>query len=581
MGKTVNLAQYLFARLHQLGVRSVHGVPGDYTLRALDALKPAGLRWIGNCNELNAGYAADGYARVKGISALCTTYGVGELSAINAVAGSFAEYSPVVHVVGCAARKAYKSKAVIHHSLGDGNLRVFADMYKNVTVASASLFDPDTAPDLIDKTLEQCVKESRPVYVELPSDMVGAEVPESRLATPLDVHPPKNDGKLEEKVLDAVLDRIYTAKQPYILVDGLVAPDQIVEEVNEFVRVTGFPTFALTFGGGIVNSKLKNYHGVHASSYGSLDFTPYTDRADLALLFGPLLSDTNTQGWSAVPKKASTIAFRRNAIEIGESESHALHIKAFMKKLLVRLEPKRLPSDIPQALSLPRHSFRAEPAGLENEKPLAPINQDKFYRHISSFFRPHDIIVCANGTPLVGGRDFILPPKTKLINSSIFLSVGHMLPATQGAALAQKELGTGGRTIFFEGDGSFQATAQELSTIIRYKLDVYIFIINNDGYTFERLIHGLHEEYNDVAPWRYLQAPEMFGAPNDGSYDVETHDVGTWGELAKVLASEKFQNGRGLKMVNVRMAREDVTSNFRAALKLAGQQLMVDPGDEQ
>jgi len=97
----------------------------------------------------------------------------------------------------------------------------------------------------------------------------------------------------------------------------------------------------------------------------------------------------------------------------------------------------------------------------------------------------------------------------------------------QGIALAQKELGTGGRTIFFEGDGSFQATAQELSTIIRYKLDAYIFIMNNDSYTFERLIHGLHEYCNDVARWRYLKAPEMFGAPNGGSYEVETHDVGT------------------------------------------------------
>jgi TPP-dependent 2-oxoacid decarboxylase len=96
MSRTLNLGQHLFARLRQLGVQSVHGVPGDFTLPLLDYVKPAGLKWIGNCNELNAGYAADGYARVKGISALSTTYGVGELSALNAVAGSYAEYAPVV-----------------------------------------------------------------------------------------------------------------------------------------------------------------------------------------------------------------------------------------------------------------------------------------------------------------------------------------------------------------------------------------------------------------------------------------------------------------------------------------------------
>ncbi|KAF2181769.1 pyruvate decarboxylase [Zopfia rhizophila CBS 207.26] len=572
--RTVNLATYIFTRLRQLGVGSVHGVPGDYTLRALDFLKPAGLCWIGNCNELNAGYAADGYARVKGISALFTTYGVGELSALNAIAGSYAEYAPVVHIVGTAARKAYRSKAMVHHSLGDGDLRVYSDIYKRFTVAQASLFEPKTAPKLVDAALEQCVKESRPVYLELPSDMVGVHVPESPLERPLNITPPSNIPKEEDSLVDAILDCIYSSKQPYILVDGLVAPDGITDEVNEFARATGFPTFGLTFGGGIIDGTLPNYHGVHAGKFGSLDFTPYTDSADLALLFGPLLSDTNTQGWSAVPRKDITIAFRRKSIEIGASTSHCLHIKSFMRTLLGRLNTTKLPTQNPKIASLP--SVRKLATALPPIEPSSPIDQDSFYLRISSFFRPKDIIVCANGTPLVGGRDFILPPNTKLINSAIWLSVGHMLPATQGIALAQQELGEGGRTIFFEGDGSFQATAQELSTIIRYKLNAYIFIVNNDGYTFERLIHGLNAEYNDVANWQYLKAPELFGA-TDGSYVVQTHEVRTWDDLQYILGNEEFQNGKGLKLVNVRMDREDVTKNFRAALKLAGQQLMAEP----
>ena len=477
-----------------------------------------------------------------------------------------------VHIVGCAARKAYRSGAMVHHSLGDGNLRVYADIYKRFTCAQASLFDPDAAPGLIDGALEQCVKESRPVYIEIPSDMVGTQVSdEKRLQSPLHVSPPANQQKLEDMVVGKILERIYASTQPFILVDGLARPDGIADQVNEFVQRTGIPAFSLTFGGGIINSTLPNYHGVHSGNYGSLDFTPYTNTADLALLFSPLLSDTNTQGWSAVPRKDITIAFRRKVVEIGESETYALHIKSFLQRLLDRLDTGRLPSDNTKAALLP--SIRSQARSLPPISALAPIDQDTFYLRISSFFKPHDIIVCANGTPLVGGRDFILPPSSKLINSAIWLSVGHMLPATQGAALAQQELGTGGRTIFFEGDGSFQATAQELSTIIRYKLPVYIFLINNDGYTFERLIHGLDAEYNDVARWRYLNVPDAFGAPADGSYEVETHDVGTWGELQRVLESEKFKDGKGLKLVNVRMARDDVTRNFKAALKLAGEQL--------
>jgi pyruvate decarboxylase len=129
------------------------------------------------------------------------------------------------------------------------------------------------------------------------------------------------------------------------------------------------------------------------------------------------------------------------------------------------------------------------------------------------------------------------------------------------------------RTILFEGDGSFQTTAQELSTIIRYRLDVTTFIINNDGYTFERLVHGLDAEYNDIAPWRYLEAASFFGAPTDDSYRVETHRVSIWGELETVLKSEEFQDGKGLKMVEIIMGKEDVTREFKAALRLADQQL--------
>lgn len=463
----------------------------------------------------------------------------------------------------------------MHHMIEDKKPEVYAEVYKNFTSAQVALQNPSKAPALIDDALQQCMRTSQPVYFGLPSDIVGAPVDGSALSTPLDVFNRPRTDTWEDENVDAVLEKIYAAKQPYILVDGLVAPNNIVDEVNQFAKITGIPTLSLTFGGGIIDGTLPNYHGVHAGKYGSLDFTPYTDTADLALLFGPLLSDTNTMGWSTVPPKDITVQFRRSHISIFGKSSKPLDMKRVMRKLIRRLDINRLSAQSPKAISLP--SVRDLAKSLPNPDPSSRIDQDTFYLRISSFFRSGDIILCANGTPLAGGRDFVLPPKTKLINSSIWVSVGQMLPATQGVALAQKELGNGGRTILFEGDGSFQATAQELSTIIRYRLDAYIFLINNDGYTYERLIHGMDAEYNDVAPWNYLKAPEMMGAPTDGSYDVELHDVGTWGELNTILRSEKFHNGKGLKMVNVRMARGDVTKNFKAALKAVGDQLRENP----
>ncbi|KAF2638972.1 hypothetical protein P280DRAFT_404124 [Massarina eburnea CBS 473.64] len=295
--RNVSLAHYLFARLRQLGVGSVHGVPGDYTLRALDELKPAGFRWIGNCNELNAAYAADGYARIKKIGAVFTTYGVGELSALNAIAGSCAEQIPVVSSVCEPSRAAYQKGLPVHRSLGNGrDLRGFADIYKHFTVAQASLFKSVNVPAQIDETLTACVKESRPGYVEIPCGMVGAQLPSGSLDTPLDLTL-ANPSDLENNVAKSILERMRNAKQPYILVDGLVGPDDVKDEVNQFARLIGFPVFSLTHEGDIIDGTLEDYHGVHVGPYGSLGFRSYFEKSDLALLFGPLVT------WSASPQK--------------------------------------------------------------------------------------------------------------------------------------------------------------------------------------------------------------------------------------------------------------------------------------
>ena len=157
MADHIILARYLFARLHQLGLRGLHGVPGDFNLTLLDHVKPSGLTWVGDCNELNAGYAADGYARIKGTGALVTTFGAGELSALNAIAGAYAELAPVVHIVGTPSRVTQEAGFLMHHTLNDGNYEHFTRMQSPVTVAQVDLVDACTAAGLIDYALEQCL----------------------------------------------------------------------------------------------------------------------------------------------------------------------------------------------------------------------------------------------------------------------------------------------------------------------------------------------------------------------------------------------------------------------------------------
>jgi pyruvate decarboxylase len=314
MAGYVKLAEYLFTRLRQLGIRTVHGVSGDFNLTLLDYVAPAGLDWAGNCNELNAGYAADGYARTKGMGALVTTFGVGELSAVNAIAGAYAELAPVVHIVGTPERALQDSGALLHHTLNNGDFRVFAHMYARITIAQTNLVDPRTAAELLDQTLQQLVLQSRPVYVEIPTDMVTAKVDASRLSTPLAIPIAYWNETAQETAVSSILERIYASNSPFILVDGESLSYGITAEVNDFVCLTNFPTATTPFGKSIVDETLSNLHGIYSGNTGRLRYKDQFESSDLILCFCPHYSDTNTYGYSTIPDPNKTISFHRTLV---------------------------------------------------------------------------------------------------------------------------------------------------------------------------------------------------------------------------------------------------------------------------
>ena len=290
---TVPLAEYLFTRLQQLGVNSIHGVPGDYNLELLDYVERTGLLWVGNANELNAGYAADGYARIKGLGALVTTYGVGELSAINAIACAYTERAAVVHIVGTPPRESQDGRKMIHHTLGDGNYRHFAEMYQHVTAAQANLVDPRTAAKQIDATLEQCVLQSRPVYIEFPLDMVKVQVSAGGLAAKIQISRSLSS-VADSETLVKVTERIYAAKRPILFVDGETRALDLKNEVQQLVESTKWPTFTSASGICLVNMSLPNVYGLYQGDWADPKTKALIDDSDLILCFGPHHSSTNS-----------------------------------------------------------------------------------------------------------------------------------------------------------------------------------------------------------------------------------------------------------------------------------------------
>ncbi|KAJ5087377.1 pyruvate decarboxylase [Penicillium angulare] len=545
--QAIKIADYLFTRIRQLGIKSIFGVPGDYNLRLLDFVEPSGFHWIGNCNELNAAYAADGYARINGLSALITTYGVGELSAINGIAGAFAEKAGVIHIVGTPAREIQNSRARVHHTLADGDYRHFATMASHVTRAQTNILDPMTAPSRIDWVLQQALIYSQPVYIEIPEDMVDVAISASSLSIPISV--PEVPLPIDEPV-EEVLGRIYSAQRPIILVDGECRSMGILDQVDELVQKTWWPTWTTVFGKGLVNEELPNVYGHYSGRLGSKEWQTYFDTADLVIVLGPHYTDTNTYNFSTVPRDEVSISFSKNAVQI-RGETFRDIPDDFLSRLVQTIDKARLnPVQGPSSLSFLNHEL-----SINHEEPLV---QKTFYSFVNSIFRENDLILTETGTAAHGGRQFKLPTKSRLFAPATWLSIGYMLPATLGAAVAhcEKNRNGGTRAILFIGDGSLQMSVQEISTIIHQHLNVIIFVINNAGYTIERAIHGRKQIYNDIAPWRHSQALGFFGVNEECSRN--SFSARTYGELGIVLHDENIMNGTGVRLIEVFMGREDV-----------------------
>ncbi|KAK5088455.1 hypothetical protein LTR05_002673 [Lithohypha guttulata] len=605
MPRTIPLASYLFKRLRQYGVNHLFGVPGDFTLKALDHAKTSGVKWVGNCNELNAGFAADGYARTKGLGALFTTYGVGELSAINAVAGSYAEHVPVIHIAGLPQRQHMIQKQhtragdIVHHSLGDRKNTVFRDMYKNVTVAQAFLTNKDTAPEQIDNAIRYALTQCRPSYIGLPCDMVNREVNAEGLD--LDITRNLQDtGSSQEQsditgegLVEIISQYLEEAQRPLLLVDRSMGMDQLRQELNDFVVSSGTPTLTMPSGASMIDHHIPNYYGVHAGPVGQIDTMPLVDDADLVLAFGPMFADTQTLGWTVVPDPTKTIIIGKQKTWLfGEREPGQVDARELLRALTSNAKNKKSLSSTHK--HPPISDFRTVTApAYQNQKDS--IDQSGLYLRLNQYLRPHDIILLGNATPILGGRDFVLPDSScRVIVSGLWFSIGSTLPTALGAGMAQQAnhndtnaQSPKGRVVVLEGDGSFQVTAQELSTIIHHRLNMTIFLINNDGYAYERLIHNPDADYHDVAPWIYSLLPRAFGAREairkacslGQDYSVDVITLRTWTDLEDFLKDERFDNGSGgvgkpgLKLVEIKLEKTDVPEKFKKVFESAGQRL--------
>ncbi|KAI3403498.1 PDC1 [Candida oxycetoniae] len=557
----ITLGRFLFERLHQLKVDTIFGVPGDFNLSLLDKVYEIdGMRWAGNANELNAGYAADGYARVKGLSAVVSTFGVGELSLTNAIAGSFAEHCAVLNVVGLPSVNAQAKQLLLHHTLGNGDFTVFHRMFKNISQTSAFISDINSAPHEIDRCIRDAVIYQRPVYLGLPSNLVDLMVPSSLLQTPIDLSLKPNDPEAQEEVIETVKQLISQATNPVILVDACASRHNCKSEVAALVDATQFPVFTTPMGKSGINESHPRFGGVYVGSLSRPDVKEAVESADLILSVGALLSDFNTGSFSYAYKTKNVVEFHSDYTKIKQATFPGVQMKEALNKLLETVKSSIDSSYEP--VPVPRQKLINSPAPEST-----PLTQEYLWTKVSSWFEEGDIIITETGTSAFGIVQSRFPNNTIGISQVLWGSIGYTVGATCGAAMAAQEIDPKKRTILFVGDGSLQLTVQEISTLCKWECNnTYLFVLNNDGYTIERLIHGETASYNDIQPWNNLQLLPLFNAK-----DYETIRIGTVGELNKLFADKAFAVPDKIRMIEVMLARMDAPANLVAQAKLSEQ----------
>ncbi|KGU07648.1 hypothetical protein MEQ_03402 [Candida albicans P87] len=577
--REISLGRYIFERLYQLNVHTVFGVPGDFNLSLLDKIYETenehgggSFIWAGNCNELNAAYSADGYSRVNSgkIGALVTTFGVGELSALNGIAGSYAEHVGIVHIVGVPSNEAQKKQILLHHTLGNGDFTVFHRMSTNICETTAFLDDLATACNEIDRCLRTAYTMQRPVYIALPSNMVDMKVPQAMLEKPIDLSLEPNNIQSQNEVIDRILGMVSKASNPIVLVDACASRHDCKKEVKQLVEVTQFPVYVTPMGKGMIDeggiggedladaSAFKNlasnlssgtsvasrYGGVYIGSLSKPEVKEGVENSDLILSCGALLSDFNTGSFSYSIGTKNVIEFHSDHAKIKSAIYPGIKMKELMQALNKKISSV-LTNYVPKAV--PKVKLVNTPTELST-----PLTQAWFWTRVSSWFKEEDIIITESGTAAHGILEARFPNNVVGISQILWGSIGYSVGATLGASVAAKEVDPKKRVILFVGDGSLQLTMQEISTMIKNGVNPYIFVVNNAGYTIEKLIHGLNAKYNNIQPWNHSQILSLFNAK-----DSQSAKISTVGEADDLFRNKDFGVNSKIRLIELMFSSLD------------------------
>ena len=531
---TMPLGQFLFEYLYRRGVRHSFGIPGDFALPTFTWLEKSKIRSITMTHEPGAGFAADAYSRINGIGLVCVTYCVGGLNVLNAIAGAYAEKSPVVVVSGAPGRKDREKDPLLHHKVK--TFETQRRIYDEVTVASTVLLDEQRAACEIVRCVEACLRQKRPVYIEVPHDIVDREIPIAGISP---AAPEKSDRHTLDAALDETLCLIRAAKKPVILAGVELARYRTARLVVRMAERMNIPIAADLLSKSAVPENHPLYIGVYGGAMSSDEHVRrYVESADLVLMLGTFITDMSMGFYTAKLDRGRTVLATTERVSVQYHRYDSIQFREFLEALATaRIKPKPFRHPNPHAL--------AEP--LRNSEPSHALTMVDVFRILSLHLNERCCVIADIGDAIFGAVGIRSARQAQFIAPAYYMSMGFAVPASIGVAMAVKRL----RPYVLVGDGAFQMTGVEISTAVRLGLNPIIIVLNNDGYgTMRKIREG---RFNVITQWNYSKICELVGG---GDSTIAS----TIGEFDAALS--RAQKSDRVHVIELKIPRDDVSQQL-------------------
>jgi pyruvate decarboxylase len=536
------VGSYLAARLAQIGLKHHFAVAGDYNLVLLDQLLTnKDMKQIYCSNELNCGFSAEGYARANGAGAAVVTFSVGALSALNAIGGAYAENLPVILISGTPNTNDRSTEHLLHHTLGTHDFLYQLEIAKKLTCAAVSITSAADAPEQIDHAIRTALSERKPAYIGIACNIAAVACAAPGPISALVKQDP-SDGESLTAAVAAAAEFLRAKVKPVILIGSKLRAAGAEKEAIELADALGSSVAVMAAAKSFFPEDHPQYVGIYWGAIGTPGAQAIVDWSDSVFCVGTVFNDYSTVGWTAMPSGPNVLIADQNRVQLSGLEFGRIHLRDFLSALAKKVD-KRGATMVEYARICPE--VRQESIA----EPKAKLVRAEMVRQMRPLVTAETTVIAETGDSWFNGIALGMPRGARFEVEMQWGHIGWSVPASFGYAMGAPER----RVVAMIGDGAFQLTAQEVAQMIRQKLPVIIFLMNNHGYTIEVEIHD--GPYNNVKNWDYAGLMKVFNADDGDGLGIRASNGG---ELAAAIEAA-IANKKGPTLIECMLDRDDCT----------------------